>query len=86
MFLSDFGSCTVRNLLVGRFDAARLFSATPPANPARAAPPATSGVFAFDAAFATFPPVLRTAVAGGFAFDASCETFSVVFSTGPFEL
>jgi hypothetical protein len=53
--------------------------------PARAAPPAINGVFAFDAACATFSPVLRTAVACGFALDASCVTFSVVFSTGPFE-
>jgi hypothetical protein len=56
----------------------RLFSATPPAIPASAAPPATSGVFAFEATSATFSPVLRTALAGGFAFAASCETFSVV--------
>jgi hypothetical protein len=68
--------------LVGRFEAVRLLKATPPAIPASAAPPAISGVFAFDAAPATFPPtfspVLRTAVAGGFAFDASWATFSVV--------
>jgi hypothetical protein len=36
----------------------RLFSATPPATPARAAPPASSGAFAFDASSTTFPPVL----------------------------
>jgi hypothetical protein len=68
--------------LVGRFESVRLFKATPPAIPASAAPPAISGVFAFDAALATFPPtfspVLRTAVAGGFAFDASWATLSVV--------
>lgn len=35
-----------------------LFSATPPATPARAAPPASSGAFAFDASPTTRPPVL----------------------------
>jgi hypothetical protein len=35
-------------------------SATPPAIPARAAPPAISGVFAFEASWATFPPAFAT--------------------------
>jgi hypothetical protein len=83
------GSCTARNLLVGRFASARFLSARPPAIPARAAPPATSGVFAFDAAFTTFPPtfspVFRTAAACGFAFEATWATFSVV-AFAPFRL
>jgi hypothetical protein len=59
-FFSDFGSETVRNLLVVRRDSVRLFRATPPATPASAAPPASSGVFAFEAMFETRLPVLRT--------------------------
>jgi hypothetical protein len=46
----------------------RLFSATPPATPARAAPPASSGAFAFDASSTTFPPVLAIA-----PFDDVCR-------------
>jgi hypothetical protein len=48
------------NLVVVRFDCVRLLRATPPATPARAAPPASRGVFAFDASSTTFPPALPT--------------------------
>ena len=48
----------------------RLLSATPPAIPARTAPAATSGVFAFEATFETFSP--------------ACETFSPACAIGPF--
>jgi hypothetical protein len=57
-FFSDFGSEAVRSFFTGRRASVRLFRATPPAMPARAAPPARSGVFAFDAIWATFSPVL----------------------------
>jgi hypothetical protein len=60
MFLSDFGSETLRSPLSGLRESLRLLSATPPAIPARAAPPATSGVLAFEASWATFPPALAT--------------------------
>lgn len=60
MCLSDFGMETLRSAFRGRRDSVRLFKATPPAIPARAAPPATSGVFAFEANSATFPPALLT--------------------------
>jgi hypothetical protein len=73
----------VLNRFTGRRrDSARLFSATPPAIPASAAPPATRGVLAFEATFATFSPAV---FAWGLALEASSATFSVVFSTGPFE-
>jgi hypothetical protein len=60
-FLNDFGSETLLSLPIGRRFWLRLFSATPPATPARAAPPASSGVFAFEASSATLPPVLAIA-------------------------
>jgi hypothetical protein len=68
-------------------DSVRLFSATPPAIPASAAPPATSGVFAFEAKVETFEPVFRTVgdTEGALAFDASSATFSLVLPIGPFE-
>jgi hypothetical protein len=57
MFFSDFGSVTLRSAFSGRRESLRLFRATPPAAiPANAAPPAISGVFAFEANSATFPP------------------------------
>jgi hypothetical protein len=61
MFLSDFGSETLRSAFSGRRESLRLFSATPPAMPASAAPPASSGVFALEASWATLPPVFATA-------------------------
>lgn len=85
IFLTDFGSEALRSLLDDRRDSLRLFKAMPPARPARAAPPATKGVFAFDAMFETFLRVLRTEADWGFAFDASSATFSPVLPTGPFE-
>ena len=60
-FLSDLGSETLRRAFSGRRESLRLFSATPPAIPAMAAPPATSGVFAFDASSATLLPAFETA-------------------------
>ena len=62
----------------------RLFNAIPPATPAIAAPPATSGVFTFDATFDTFRRVRRTAAGSGLAFEASSVTLSPAFATGPF--
>jgi hypothetical protein len=61
MCLSDSGSWTLRSAFRGRRDSVRLFSATPPAIPASAAPPAINGVLAFEANSATFPPALLTA-------------------------
>lgn len=62
MLFRDFGSGTLRSAFKGRRESLRLFRATPPAMiPARAAPPAISGVFAFEANSATFPPALPTA-------------------------
>jgi hypothetical protein len=60
-FLNDFGSETLRSDFNGRRDSLRLFKATPPAIPASAAPPAISGVFAFEASSATLPPALPIA-------------------------
>ena len=60
-FLSDFGNETLRSALSGRRESPRLFKATPPAIPASAAPPAISGVFAFEASSATFPPAFPIA-------------------------
>ena len=60
-FLNDFGSETLRSAFSGRRESLRLFSATPPAIPAMAAPPATSGVFAFEASSATLLPAFETA-------------------------
>lgn len=60
-FFSDFGSETLRSDFRGRLESVRLLSATPPAIPASAAPPAIKGVFAFEASSATFPPALLTA-------------------------
>jgi hypothetical protein len=64
MFFSDFGMFgmeTPRSAFNGPFESLRLFSATPPAIPAMAAPPARSGVFALDASCATLPPACETA-------------------------
>jgi hypothetical protein len=61
MFFSDFGIETLRSDFSGRRESLRLFSATPPAMPARAAPPAMSGVFALEASCATVPPAFETA-------------------------
>jgi hypothetical protein len=60
-FLSDFGNETLRSALSGRRESPRLFKATAPAIPASAAPPAISGVFAFEANSATFPPAFPIA-------------------------
>lgn len=63
MFFTDFGSVTLRSAFSGRRESFRLFRATPPAIPAipaNAAPPAISGVFAFEANSATFPPAFAT--------------------------
>jgi hypothetical protein len=61
-FLNDLGSETLRSAFSGRRESLlRLFSATPPAIPAMAAPPATSGVFAFEASSATLLPAFETA-------------------------
>jgi hypothetical protein len=60
MFFSDCGSLRVLSFPIGRRFSVRLLSATPPAIPASAAPPATSGVFAFEAKSPTFLPVRRT--------------------------
>jgi hypothetical protein len=85
---STFGSWVLRSrligLLIGLFDSVRVFSATPPTTPARAAPPAISGVFAFDATVEIFFPVLRTEADCGVVFDTSAATFSPVLPTGPF--
>ena len=59
-FFSDFGSETLRSALSGRRESLRLFNATPPAIPAIAAPPASKGVFAFEASSATLPPAFET--------------------------
>jgi hypothetical protein len=61
MFFTDFGRETLRSDFSGRRESLRLFSATPPAIPASAAPPAIKGVLAFDASSATFPPALPIA-------------------------
>src|SRR5829696_4280528 len=60
MFRSELGSLRVLSFPTGLRFLVRLFSATPPAIPASAAPPATSGVFAFEARFPTFLPVFAT--------------------------
>jgi hypothetical protein len=85
MFFRDFGSETLRSDFNGRRESVRLLRATPPAIPASAAPPATSGVFALEAMLETFRPVLRTEPAWGFAFEASSATFSPVLPIAPFE-
>jgi hypothetical protein len=59
-FRSDFGSLRVLSFSTGRRFSVRLLSTTPPAIPASAAPPATSGIFAFEAKLPTFLPVRRT--------------------------
>jgi hypothetical protein len=59
-FFSDFGSETLRSPFSGRRESLRLFNATPPAIPAIAAPPASKGVFAFEASSATLPPAFET--------------------------
>ena len=59
-FFSDFGSETLRSAFSGRRESLRLFNATPPAIPAIAAPPASKGVFAFEASSATLPPAFET--------------------------
>jgi hypothetical protein len=68
--LSAFGIDGARSPFIGLFELVRLLSATPPAIPARTAPAATSGVFAFEATFETFSP--------------ACETFSPACAIGPF--
>jgi hypothetical protein len=56
--LRDFGIDGARSFFSGFRESLsfRLFSATPPAIPATAAPAATSGVFAFEATFEIFAP------------------------------
>ena len=62
MFFKDFGIETLRRAFSGRRELSlRLFSATPPATPAIAAPPASRGAFAFEANWATLPPAFETA-------------------------
>jgi hypothetical protein len=60
MFFSDFGSWTLLSRFSGLRFWSRLFRATPPAIPARAAPPASSGPFAFDARPTALPPALAS--------------------------
>jgi hypothetical protein len=89
-FFIGLGNETPRSRFIGPLDSVRLFNATPPAIPARAAPPASSGVFAFEAKFETLSPVLRTkegteGTEGVLAFGVSSATFSPALPIGPFE-
>ena len=78
MFLRDFGSCTLLSRFSGRRFWSRLFSATPPAIPAKAAPPASSGPFAFDARSAALPPAFASVPFGCARREADAPRRAVV--------
>lgn len=74
---SDFGREGACILGSGFFELFRRLSAIPPAKPASAAPPASSGPFALEAMFPALEPPG--------AFEASAETFSRALSRAPLE-
>lgn len=86
IFLSDFGMDGARSFFNGLRESLRLFSASPPATPATAAPAATRGVFAFDAMVEIVAPAPRPELVCVRALEVCLRARREVAAPAPLEL